>query len=88
MNYILAALALAGFMIAGHSDQKYIREMQAHEILEQYGTRLQHCLDRHELKTITTSRTLSEGQKTWIYEEDMRTCSEIERGLNPSIEML
>lgn len=88
MNYALAVLALVGFIIAGNENQKYLREMQAHEVLEQYGTRLQHCLNEEELKLVTYSKTLSEGQKNWIYEEDMRTCEEIEAVYNSSIKLL
>ncbi len=88
MNYALAVIALVGFIVAGNADQKYLKEMQAHEILEQYGTRLQHCLSQSELETVTKSKTLNEHQKNWVYEEDMRTCEEIEKQNNPSIKML
>lgn len=88
MNYTLAIIAFVGFVVAGNADQKYTKELQAHEILGQYGTRLQHCLDRSELEIVVTSKTLNEHQKNWIYEEDMRTCDDIEKQNNPSITVL
>lgn len=88
MNYALAIIAFVGFVVAGNADQKYTKELQAHEILGQYGTRLQHCLDRSELETVTKSKTLDEDQKNFIFDEDIRTCDEIEKQNNPSIQML
>jgi hypothetical protein len=78
MQYALGVLAIVGFVVAGHHEQNYIKEVQAHEILEQYGTRLQHCLNQYELETVSASRTLNDHQKNFIYEEDMRTCEAVE----------
>lgn len=85
MKYALFMLSIILIVLLGQSEQRHLKEEKAHEFLEQYDTRLEHCLNHEELQIVMSSNTLDEEQKNYIFEMDMKTCQKIESKKLPTL---